>query len=86
MVVYPKNILLGKKMKSSLVNLTYEIELQPGETLTLPQSIVEQVGAGNWIITIQPKPIETEKIRNHNAFINGYAPEDEGLYDDYSIG
>jgi hypothetical protein len=40
-------------MKSSLVNLTYEIELQPGETLTLPQSLVEQVGAGSWIITIQ---------------------------------
>ncbi|NER39152.1 MAG: hypothetical protein F6J93_35235 [Oscillatoria sp. SIO1A7] len=22
-------------------------------------------------------------IRNHNAFLNSYAPEDEGLYDDY---
>ncbi len=21
-------------------------------------------------------------IRNHSAFLNGYAPEDEGLYDD----
>ena len=29
---------------------------------------------------------ESEKtaIRNHSAFLNGYAPEDEGLYDDYS--
>jgi hypothetical protein len=28
---------------------------------------------------------EPEKtlIRNHSAFLNGYAPEDEGLYDDY---
>jgi hypothetical protein len=26
---------------------------------------------------------ETEKIRNHSAFLNGYALEDEGLYDDY---
>ena len=73
-------------MKSSLINLTYEIEVQPGETLTLPKSLVEQVGVGSWIITIQPKPKETEKIRNHNAFLNGYAPEDEGLYDDYPIG
>jgi hypothetical protein len=72
-------------MKSSLVNLTYEIEIQPGETLTLPQSIVEQVGEGSWIITIQPKSNKT-KIRNHSAFLNGYAPEDEGLYDDYPIG
>ncbi len=73
-------------MKSYLMNLTYEIEVQPGETLTLPQSIVEQVGVGSWIITIQPKPEETEKIRNHNAFLKGYSLEDEGLYDDYPIG
>jgi hypothetical protein len=26
---------------------------------------------------------EINKIRNHSAFLNGYAPEDEGLYDDY---
>lgn len=69
-------------MKSSVNNLTYEIELQPGETLTLPESLVAQIGAGSWIITIQPKST-TEEIRNHQAFLNGYAPEDEGLYDDY---
>jgi hypothetical protein len=26
---------------------------------------------------------ETNKIRDHRAFLNGYTPEDEGLYDDY---
>jgi hypothetical protein len=26
---------------------------------------------------------ERTSIRNHSAFLNGYAPEDEGLYDDY---
>jgi hypothetical protein len=26
---------------------------------------------------------EPESIRNHSAFLNGYIPEDEGLYDDY---
>ena len=25
---------------------------------------------------------ETESTRSHDAFLNGYAPEDEGLYDD----
>lgn len=25
-------------------------------------------------------------VRNHNAFLSGYAPEDEGLYDDYPTG
>ena len=27
-----------------------------------------------------------EVIRDHSAFLNSYAPEDEGLYDDYSAG
>lgn len=26
---------------------------------------------------------KTGKTRNHSAFLNGYAPEDDGLYDDY---
>ena len=28
----------------------------------------------------------SELIRDHSAFLNSYAPEDEGLYDDYSAG
>lgn len=26
---------------------------------------------------------ETTVVRNHSALLNGYTPEDEGLYDDY---
>lgn len=26
---------------------------------------------------------EQNHVRNHKSFLNGYAPEDEGLYDDY---
>ncbi|HEY9853519.1 MAG TPA: hypothetical protein V6D28_28875 [Leptolyngbyaceae cyanobacterium] len=73
-------------MKTQLVKLTYEIELQPGEKLTLPASLVESIGAGNWIITIQPKQTEPPITRSHDAFLRGYAPEDEGLYDDYPTG
>ncbi|QSJ16700.1 hypothetical protein JYQ62_34315 [Nostoc sp. UHCC 0702] len=73
-------------MKSKVVNLTYEIELKPGEKLSLPESIVESVGAGNWIITIQPKPTSSVITPSHDAFLNSYAPEDEGLYDDYPTG
>lgn len=29
---------------------------------------------------------EAGLIRDHSAFLNSYAPEDEGLYDDYSGG
>lgn len=70
-------------MKSTLVNITYEIEIQPGEKLTLPSSLVNKLEPGKWIITIQQKLTEIDPIRNHSSFLNGYAPEDEGLYDDY---
>jgi predicted DNA-binding antitoxin AbrB/MazE fold protein len=30
--------------------------------------------------------IKAAPVRNHSAFLNSYAPEDEGLYDDYSGG
>jgi len=32
--------------------------------------------------------VETEKLpqRDHSAFLNSYAPEDEGLYDAYPTG
>lgn len=72
-------------MKSQLTNLTYEIEIMPGEKLTLPDFLINSVGAGRWVISIQPSAEEktTAAIRNHDAFLNGYEPEDEGLYDDY---
>ena len=71
-------------MKSNLINLTYEVELQPGEKLALPKSLVESVSAGHWLITIQPlTPATPPPIRDHSAFLNSYAPEDEELYDDY---
>lgn len=70
-------------METKLVNLTYEIEVQPGEKLTIPESIINSIGVGHWIITIQPKTATPTIPRSHDAFLNGYAPEDEGLYDDY---
>ena len=30
--------------------------------------------------------VSGEVVRDHSAFLNSYAPEDEGLYDDYSAG
>ncbi|TVP66442.1 MAG: hypothetical protein EA343_01345 [Nodularia sp. (in: Bacteria)] len=71
-------------MSSELITLTYKIDLQPGEKLNIPDSILENVAAGHWIITIQQKLPESNITRSHDAFLQGYAPEDEGLYDDYS--
>jgi hypothetical protein len=54
-------------------------------TRLLPQaseSVLQEV----WTILKNEKlssESETTVIRNHTAFLNGYAPEDEGLYDDY---
>jgi len=72
-------------MRSGLINMTYEVELQPGEKLTLPEALVESVGAGRWIITVQPLTSATlsRPIRSHSAFLNSYVHEDEGLYDAY---
>jgi len=70
-------------MKRELIKLTYEIELQPGEKLNLPASLLENLGAGRWIITITQEATAPVITRSHDAFLKGYAPEDEGLYDDY---
>jgi hypothetical protein len=65
-------------MKHELTELSFAVELEPGEKLTLPTEVVESVGAGRWILTIRP----AQAVRRHDAFLNGYAPEDEGLYED----
>jgi hypothetical protein len=72
-------------MSGKVLNLSYEVELQTGEKLSLPDSLLDSIGAGRWVVTIQPVVSTSEApfIRNHQAFLNGYAPEDEGLYDDY---
>jgi hypothetical protein len=75
-------------MKMKAVSLTYEIELQVGEKLILPDSMTREIGAGRWLITIVPLTEATPErfVRSHDAFLNGYAPEDEGLYDDCPTG
>lgn len=71
-------------MKSKLMNLTYEIEILPGEKLILPDFLVNSISAGRWKITIEPFTEQKAVVtRSHDRFLNGYEPEDEGLYDDY---
>jgi hypothetical protein len=62
--------------------LTCEVELRPGEKLTLPPGLVESIGPGRWLITVQPLRSAGAPVRRHDAFLRGYAAEDEGLYDD----
>jgi hypothetical protein len=70
------------------LELSYDIQLQPGEPLRLPSAAASIVGPGHWIVSIRPaeEPSHSEPTRDHSAFLDSYAPEDEGLYDDYSAG
>lgn len=61
--------------------MTFEVDLETGEKLELPESLTENLGAGKWLVTIQPK--FAANVRDHSAFLNSYSEEDEGLYDDY---
>ena len=69
-----------------LPEITYNVELKPGEVLTLPKDAAEIMGPGHWLISIRPADCDTPgaPIRDHAPFLNSYTPEDEGLYDDYS--
>lgn len=71
-------------MQVNPVNLTYEIELSPGEKLSLPQPLIDSIGPGRWLVTIRPTMTTTvaQPVRDHSAFLSSYASEDEGLYDD----
>jgi hypothetical protein len=71
-------------MNIPATNLSCEVELRSGEKLILPEEIINSIGAGRWKISIVPVTPNTDTVRQHTAFLNSYAPEDEGLYDDYS--
>jgi hypothetical protein len=71
-------------MKDARVGFSCETELPAREELHLPQALVASIGPGRWRVTIEP--VRQQVIRNHSAFLKGYAIEDEGLYDAYSAG
>jgi hypothetical protein len=64
------------------VKVTYEIELEPGEKLELPASLLASIGPGRWLISVEQLTQQTAApLRDHSAFLSSYAREDEGLYD-----
>ena len=75
-------------MSSESPALHCEIDLLPGQKLCLPQSLVDRVGPGHWLVTIQPadEASDPDSVRGHSAFLNGYSAADEGLYDEYASG
>ena len=70
-------------MKLRVLEATFEVEVGAGEALAIPEDIARLFGAGTWVLDIRPKDEDADEIvRDHSAFLNGYGPEDEGLYDD----
>ena len=72
-------------MQSNLSEVIYDIELEPGEPLRLPEDATKIFGPGHWLVSIKPvSPFSRNELhRDHSAFLASYTPEDEGLYDDY---
>jgi hypothetical protein len=72
-------------MESHSSEFTFDVHLQPGQSLSLPPEVAASIGPGHWLISIRSAD-ECDlllNVRSHSAFLNGYAVEDEGLYDDY---
>jgi hypothetical protein len=59
-------------MQHQPLELTYEVDLAPGEKLALADSLLNSVGPGRWIITVQAlRP--GSQFRDHSAFLRSYA-------------
>lgn len=73
-------------MDSKVTEITFDVQLQPGEALSFPPGVPQIVGPGHWLVSIRPADSGSASgpVRSHDAFMNSYAPEDDGLYDDYS--
>ncbi len=64
---------LYKAQPTKQFSLSSESSTSPIETLSLKPSLLDG----------EDYLIDPAITRSHDAFLKGYAPEDEGLYDDY---
>ncbi|MEG4958859.1 MULTISPECIES: hypothetical protein [unclassified Microcoleus] len=65
--------LLYKAQPTNQFSLSSESRPSPTETPPLQRSLLDG----------EDYLIDPATTRSHDAFLKGYAPEDEGLYDDY---
>lgn len=75
-------------MNEQSSEISCEVEVGQGQSLTLPAALLRSVGPGRWTVTIKPAGTHcsTSSLRDHGAFLRSYGPEDEGLYDDAPSG
>ncbi len=69
---------------TQLITVTYDGEvLKPTQKLSLDIGKQYQIELIDNESTIAEEKDKLSYIRSHDSFLNGYAPEDEVLYDDY---
>ena len=56
----------------------YDVQLGPGETLSLPSGETAAVGPGHWLVSVRPIDQEPPApvVRDHSGLLNSYVPED----------
>ena len=86
-------------MNAQPVNLTYRVTVGAGKRLKLPRDLIRCVGEGEWVVSVTPAAAPSARhdglvdyddsddlIWDPDAFLRGYGPEDEGLYDHLVAG
>ena len=69
---------------TQLITVTYDGEvLKPTQKLSLDIGKEYQIELIDNESTMAEEKDKLIYVRSHDSFLNGYAPEDEGLYDDY---
>ncbi|MEX0783798.1 MAG: hypothetical protein WD557_14235 [Dehalococcoidia bacterium] len=68
-------------MRIETVQRKYRIQVAESDRQQLPEPLREVLGEGDWLVTVEPADDGT-LLRDHSSLLSGYAPEDEGLYDD----
>ena len=84
--------LVEASMNPPLEVLTFEVTVEPGQRLALPEEALQELGAGRCLVSIQrSESLERSAesgvkavVRDHGAFLKSYADEDESLYHDCS--
>lgn len=70
-------------MKIKARSATYEVEVAPGECLSIPEEVARLFSAGTWIVEVRAKDADSDEVvRDYSALLAAYSGEDDGLYDD----
>lgn len=67
-------------MSNCNAELSCEIQVRPGEAISLPPEITERVGAGRWLVTITPVVQHATPVRVSDRSLADYELADHGIH------